>query len=161
MIRMFGTRLFFTNKLVISMAVMSIICILTAGCSVNAFKNLKVQIGASPIRVDGRNFAVFTVAALNTGEDSVNLQFSSGMQFDFVVVSGDKEIWRWSHDKAAIMMLTQRDIAPDELALHSIVWDGSDFSGTQVDSGEYQVFGEILTKPKVKTDKTTFYWPGN
>lgn len=136
-------------------------CVFVAGCSVNAFESLKVQVGASPIRIDGRNFTVFTVAALNTGEESVALKFSSGMQFDFVVVSGDTEIWRWSHNKAAAMMLTERNIAPDELAVHSVVWDGSDRKEMQVAPGEYQVFGEILTKPKVKTNKAAFYWPGN
>jgi hypothetical protein len=155
------TRLLAENKPFLGMILIVIACVFIAGCSVNAFKNLKVQVGASPIRVDGRSFTVFTVAALNTGEESVNLRFSSGMQFDFVVVSGDTEIWRWSHDKVATMMLTERDIAPDELAIHSVVWDGSDLTHRQVAPGEYQVFGEILTKPKVKTDKATFYWPGN
>ncbi len=158
---MFCTRLLAGNKVVLCMILALIACTLVAGCSVNAFRNLKVKVGTSPIRMDGRNFQVFTVAALNTGEESVKLQFSSGMQFDFVVVSGDTEIWRWSHDKVAIMMLTERDIASDELAVHSVVWDGSDLEGAQVAPGEYEVFGEILTKPKVKTDNVSFYWPGN
>ena len=158
---MFCERLLAGNKQILCMILVLIACVFIAGCSVNAFKNLRVQVGASPIRVDGRNFTVFTVAALNTGEEGVNLRFSSGMQFDFVVVSGDTEIWRWSHDKVATMMLTERDIAPDELAIHSVVWDGSDVGGVEVAPGEYQVFGEILTKPKVRTNNVTFYWPGN
>jgi hypothetical protein len=158
---MFATRLQAGNKLFLGMVLVLFACFIVSGCSVNAFKNLKVQVGASPIRVDGRHFQVFTVAALNTGEESVKLQFSSGMQFDFVVVSGDTEIWRWSHDKVATMMLTERNIAPDELGIYSVVWDGGDFTHTQVPPGEYQVFAEILTKPKVATNKATFYWPGN
>ena len=158
---MFWTRLLTGNKVILCMILVFAACVLVAGCSVNAFRNLKVQVGASPVRVDGRNFQVFTVAALNTGEESVKLQFSSGMQFDFVVVSGDTEIWRWSHDKVAAMMLTERDIASDELAVYSVVWDGSDVGGVEVAPGEYQVFGEILTKPKVRTNNVTFYWPGN
>ena len=158
---MFGERFFAENRLIICLMTMFITCILIAGCSADAFRHLKVQLGASPIRIDGRNFTVFTVAALNTGEESVELKFSSGMQFDFVVVSEDAEIWRWSHDKVATMMLTERSIAPDELAVHSVVWDGSDLLNVQVPPGQYQVFGEILTKPKVTTNKVTFYWPGN
>jgi len=154
-------RFFVKNKPVLCIISVFVACVFVAGCSVNAFKNLKVQVGASPIRVDGRNCTVFTVAALNTGEENVNLRFSSGMQFDFVVVSGDTEIWRWSHDKVATMMLTEREIAPGELALYSVVWDGSDLANMQAVPGEYQVFGEILTNPKVKTGKATFYWPGN
>lgn len=158
---MFSERVLTGNRLIICLITVLITCVSIAGCSVNAFKNLKVQIGASPIRIDGRNFTVFTVAALNTGEESVGLKFSSGMQFDFVIVSEDTEIWRWSHDKVAAMMLTEREIAPDELALHSVVWDGSDLLNMQVPPGQYQVFGEILTKPKVRTNKVIFYWPGN
>ena len=158
---MVWTRLLAGNKVVLCIMLVFVACVFVAGCSVNAFRNLMVQVGASPIRIDGRNFQVFTVAALNTGEESVKLQFSSGMQFDFVVVSGDTEIWRWSHDKVAIMMLTERDIAGDELAVYSVVWDGSDLGGVQVAKGEYQVFGEILTKPKVITNNVSFYCPGN
>ncbi|MEW6299406.1 MAG: BsuPI-related putative proteinase inhibitor [Thermodesulfobacteriota bacterium] len=130
---------------------------LFSGCSARAFENLNTQVGVSEVRVDGRTFKVFTLAALNTGEDPIRLRFSSGMQFDFVVTSKDgSEVWRWSAGKAAIMMLTEREIAPGELAVHSVVWDGSDSTGTPVPPGEYEVHAEILTKPSLATGKVAF-----
>ena len=86
---MFFARVFDSNKIVLFAILILVACVFVTGCSANAFRNLKVQVGASPIRVDGRNFQVFTVAALNTGEESIRLQFSSGMQFDFVVMSDE------------------------------------------------------------------------
>ena len=158
---MFFARVFDSNKIVLFAILILVACVFVTGCSANAFRNLKVQVGASPIRVDGRNFQVFTVAALNTGEESIRLQFSSGMQFDFVVMSDDAEVWRLSYDKAFITMLTERDIDPDELVVYSVVWDGRDSEGRHVPPGEYRVFGEIVTKPKVTTDAVTFHWSGN
>ena len=130
---------------------------LFSGCSARAFENLKTQVGVSEVRVDGRIFKVFTLAALNTGDDPIKLRFVSGMQFDFVVTSKDgTEVWRWSSGKAAIMMLTEREIAPGELAVHSVVWDGTDSTGAPVPPGEYEVHAEILTRPNVATGKVAF-----
>ncbi|MGE5593759.1 MAG: BsuPI-related putative proteinase inhibitor [Betaproteobacteria bacterium] len=134
---------------------------LFSGCSARAFENLKTQVGVSDVRVDGRTFKVFTLAALNTGGDPIKLSFSSGMQFDFVVTAKDgTEVWRWSAGKAAIMMLTEREIAPGELAVHSVVWDGTDSSGNPVPPGEYEVHAEILTKPNLATGKVAFVLGG-
>lgn len=134
---------------------------LFSGCSARAFENLKIQVGVSDVRVDGRALKVFTIAALNTGGDPVRLQFSSGMQFDFVVTAKDgTEVWRWSSGKAAVMMLTERNIAPGELAIYSVVWDGTDSTGAPVAPGEYDVHAEVLTKPRLVTDKVPFTLPG-
>ncbi|NLS44381.1 MAG: hypothetical protein GX969_01380 [Firmicutes bacterium] len=158
---MLPARLLTENRPVLSMILIAVTCVFVAGCSANAFKNLKVRVDASPVRVNGLDFLVFTLAAFNTGNDDINLRFSSGMQFDFVVVSGDTEVWRESHNKASIMILTELDIPCDELVVHSAVWDGKDFLGVKVPPGEYEVFGEILTTPKIRTDKVVFYWPGD
>lgn len=131
-----------------------------SGCSAKAFENLKVQIGVNQVRIESRDFTVFTLAALNTGEDPIKLQFSSGMQFDFVVTRDHSEVWRWSSGKAAIMMLTEKVIAPGELAVHSVVWDGADSSGVPVPAGEYEVFAEVLTKPRLNTGKVKFVLGG-
>jgi hypothetical protein len=132
-----------------------------SGCSARAFENLKIQVGASDARVDGRELQVFTIAAFNTGEDPIRLQFSSGMQFDFVVTAKDgTEVWRWSSGKAATMMLTERKIAPGELAVYSVVWDGRDSTGAPVAPGEYNVHAEVLTKPRLVTAKVPFVLPG-
>ncbi|MGE5571610.1 MAG: BsuPI-related putative proteinase inhibitor, partial [Bacteroidota bacterium] len=123
--------------------------------------SLKTQVGVSEIRVDGRTFKVFTLAALNTGEDPIKLEFSSGLQVDFVVTTeAGAEVWRWSAGKAAIMMLTQREIAPGELAVHSVVWDGTDSSGNPVPPGEYCVHAEVLVNPRLTTVRVPFVVPG-
>ncbi len=133
-----------------------LISALSSGCSVRAFENLKVQVGVSQVRLDGREITVFTLAAYNTGQDPVRLQFSSGMQFDFVVAKDGAEVWRWSSGKAAIMILTEREIAPGELAVHSVAWDGRDSRGVPAPAGEYEVYAEILTKPRIATSRVRF-----
>lgn len=144
------------------MGVVMIVAVSTffSGCSVKAFENLKIRVGVSQVRIESRNFTVFTLAALNTGEDPIKLQFSSGMQFDFVIVRDRSEVWRWSSGKAAIMMLTEKEIAPGELAVHSVVWDGTDSSGAPVPPGEYEVFAEVLTRPRLVTSKVKFVLGG-
>lgn len=145
------------GQLIAGVVMIVLMSALFSGCSARAFENLKTQVGVSEVRVDGRTFKVFTLAALNTGEDPIGLRFSSGMQFDFVVTSKDgTEVWRWSSGKAAIMMLTEREIAPGELAVHSVVWDGTDSAGAPVPPGEYEVHAEILTKPSLATGRVGF-----
>ncbi|MGE5587034.1 MAG: BsuPI-related putative proteinase inhibitor [Clostridia bacterium] len=143
------------------MVMVMLVSALFSGCSARAFESLKTQVGVSEIRVDGRTFKVFTLAALNTGEDPIKLEFSSGLQVDFVVTTkGGAEVWRWSAGKAAIMMLTQREIAPGELAVHSVVWDGASSTGASLPPGEYEVYAEILTKPKLVAAKAPFTLAG-
>ncbi|MDI7246501.1 MAG: BsuPI-related putative proteinase inhibitor [Bacillota bacterium] len=145
------------GQLIAGVVMVVLMSALFSGCSARAFENLKTKVGVSEVRVDGRTFKVFTLAALNTGEDPVKLKFSSGMQFDFVVTAKDgTEVWRWSSGKAAVMMLTEREIAPGELAVHSVVWDGTDSSGASAPPGEYEVHAEILTKPSLATGKVAF-----
>ena len=158
---MLSTRLIIESKTMVYIMIIFAACVFTSGCSVGAFHNLNVKIGTNLIRVEEHNFHVFAIAALNTGDEDIKLKFPSGMQFDFVVTSGDVEIWRWSHDKAAITMLTEVEIRKDELTLHSVVWDGVNIKGEQVAPGTYGAFGEILTKPRIKTELINFYWPGN
>ncbi len=143
-------------RLLAGMAAVALTIACVSGCTANAFENLKVQVGVSQARVDGRDLIVFTLGAFNAGESPIRLQFSSGLQFDFVVVRGQDEVWRWSSGKAAIMMLTEREIQPGELALHSVVWDGRDESGAPVPAGEYEVFAEVLTRPRFTTARTRF-----
>lgn len=144
-------------QFIMGVVMVVLISALFSGCSARAFENLKTQVGVSEVRVDGRILKVFTLAALNTGDDPIKLRFSSGMQFDFVVTSKDgTEVWRWSSGKAAIMMLTEREIAPGELAVHSVVWDGTDSTGAPVPPGEYKVHAEILTRPRLATGKVAF-----
>lgn len=145
------------GQFIMGVVMVVLLSALFSGCSARAFENLKTQVGVSEVRVDGRTFKVFTLAALNTGEDPIRLRFASGMQFDFVVTSKDgTEVWRWSSGKAAIMMLTEREIAPGELAVHSVVWDGTDSTGAPVPPGEYEVHAEILTKPSLATGRVGF-----
>ena len=69
---MFFARVFDSNKIVLFAILILVACVFVTGCSANAFRNLKVQVGASPIRVDGRNFRVYR-PALNTGKESIRL----------------------------------------------------------------------------------------
>ncbi len=39
---------------------------------------------------------VFVLQVTNTSEVPVDLHFRSGQSYDFVVLSGEREVWRWS-----------------------------------------------------------------
>jgi len=53
-----------------------------------------------------------TFTVTNEGDDPVELTFPSGFQADFVVLNGDREVWRWSDDRAFVQAIATETLAP-------------------------------------------------
>ncbi|NLK52579.1 MAG: hypothetical protein GX295_09075 [Syntrophomonadaceae bacterium] len=80
----------------------------------------------------------FTLVVANQTEEPINCTFSSGMTHDFVLKQKNQEIWRWSADKAFIMMIFEKTLNPGECWVYSSKLDQN------VSPGEYTLESHFM-----------------
>lgn len=81
--------------------------------------------------------AVFSLLVENLGKNPVIFEFYTGQEFDFVVLEGDNEVWRWSGDLFFIQSLHQVTLEAGKSLSYRAVWDYRDLWGTKVKPGVY------------------------
>ena len=64
----------------------------------------------------------FILQVTNTTTAPVALEFSSGQTFDFVVLDGEREIWRWSADRMFTQALRAETLAAGETRSYEAAW---------------------------------------
>jgi hypothetical protein len=89
----------------------------------------------------------------NRSDEETVLQFSSGRQFDFIVVdAGSSRVrWQWSSDKSFIQILTELTFEPGETKNFSAVWNQVGADGQAVGAGNYEARG-LLLFPEFEND---------
>jgi hypothetical protein len=91
----------------------------------------------------------FVLQVTNTTDAPLELNFSDGQMYDFVVTSGEREVWRWSED----MMFTQAlhtDVVPaGESRRYEASW-----LPAAGERGEYSATG-ILTSTDHRVEQST------
>lgn len=80
----------------------------------------------------------------NTGAASEVLRFSSGQQYDFIVSTDGREVWRWSAGRMFIQALTSFTLSPGEKKTFTAAWPRTYSDGKRVGSGVYDIQG-VLT----------------
>jgi len=100
-----------------------------------------------PVGIDLNTYGVFH----NQGEEirftifvgvsePMTLYYRTTQRYDIVVTdSEDKEVWRWSKDKAFGEVLEQVDLEPNEWLTFDELWDQRDNAGQPVPAGNYRV----------------------
>jgi hypothetical protein len=63
-----------------------------------------------------------TLVVENAGPAPVVVTAPSGQLYDFAVRKGDRDVWRWSADRAFPMQLTEWTLAPGERRVFSETW---------------------------------------
>lgn len=58
----------------------------------------------------------------NPSEEPVELNFASGQIYDFVVLEGEREIWRWSEDQMFTQALRRERLGPGESRRFEAQW---------------------------------------
>ncbi len=58
----------------------------------------------------------------NTSSSPVELEFSTGQSYDFVVSRDEREFWRWSADRAFTQALRSEVVSPGETLRYQEVW---------------------------------------
>ena len=97
----------------------------------------------------GSDSAVFALQVTNTASAPLRLEFNSGQQFDFVVSSGAREVWRWSAGQMFTQALRSETLAPGETETYTATW--APLPGS---AGEYTVRA-LLTARNAPVEQTT------
>ena len=86
----------------------------------------------------------------NYSDEAVTLNFTSGQQYDFYVVSNQgAEIWRWSGDRAFTDALTELLVPGKESIEVEVIWDQTLLIEQQLPIGDYIAFGSFLDQSPV------------
>ena len=97
----------------------------------------------------GSDSAVFSLQVTNTRTTPLTLNFNSGQQFDFVVLRGTQEVWRYSGEMMFTQALQSETLAPGETETYTATW--SPLPGS---AGEYTVRA-LLTARNAPVEQTT------
>ena len=93
----------------------------------------------------------FTLQLSNTGSTPVPLEFTSGQSFDFAVLQGGRELWRWSADQMFTQALRSETLAPGATRTYEATW--SPPAGTR---GEFTASG-ILTATNRRVEQRAIF----
>lgn len=120
--------------------------------------HLKVKALDVTLEADGNVYpsgqgVVMRMVVANKGDEAIKLTFPSSQIYDFIVIKGGKEIWRWSQDKMFALMLTEIAFAPGEKREYREVWDQRDSKGNLVKPGEYEIVGLIVQRDSPLSQK--------
>jgi hypothetical protein len=85
-----------------------------------------------------------TMVVTNRGSTPVSLTAPSTQLYDFRVMAGGVEVWRWSADQMFATVLTLVTIPPGESRRFTEGWDQRDREGRPVPPGQYVVVGTLV-----------------
>ena len=98
----------------------------------------------------------FVLQLTNTTDEAVDLEFTSGQSYDFVVRSpAGEEVWRWSADRAFTQALREEVLAAGETLTYSVVW-----APPPGMSGEHEVTGILTARNHPIQQSAAFTIPG-
>lgn len=95
-----------------------------------------------------------TLQVTNGGSAPLPLEFRSGQEFDFAVLRGSQEIWRWSSDMMFTQALHTETLAPGETRTYRAAWRPP--AGAQ---GEYTALGQLTVHDRRAEQRAIFRLP--
>lgn len=87
-----------------------------------------------------------SVTMANKGLNPIEIIFASAQRYDFIVLKGNEEVWRWSNDKVFAMVLEQVLLKPGEKQTYSETWKPKDAK-----PGKYEVIGVVTSRPPYRS----------
>jgi hypothetical protein len=111
------------------------------GTAQSARKPMEIRTGLAQYP-KGRQVNIDLVVT-NTTNNALQYTFSSGMQFDVWISSGQTEVWRLSRGRGYIQAFTFLSLAPGQSKTFSATWDQTDEAGKEVPAGSYVVRGQL------------------
>lgn len=94
---------------------------------------LEVEVGASEVHL--------ILHVTNPTSRAIRLEFPTAQRYDFLVRSGDTEVWRWSADRMFTQAVGTETVAAGASLKYDAVWR----PGTR--SGQFIAVGRIMTGP--------------
>lgn len=103
----------------------------------------------------GNDSVEFVLQVTNTTGSEVDVTFTSGQSFDFVVFdAAGEEVWRWSADQMFTQAMREEEIEAGETVTYSAIWVPA--PGT---SGEFEVLGTLTAQNREVGQRTEFRVP--
>lgn len=90
-----------------------------------------------------------SVTVINKGVNPVEFIFTSAQRYDFIILKGDEEVWRWSNGKVFAMVLEHLLLKPNERKTYTETWKPEDIT-----LGKYKVIGIIMNQPPLEVSCT-------
>ena len=98
-----------------------------------------VSFSVAPARAEVGRPVRFTLRLTNVTGKTEQLTFPTGQRYDFWVMDGDEEVWRWSDDRVFIQAITNASIDTQGTLVLTENW-------TPDRSGAFEVFGELAAE---------------
>jgi hypothetical protein len=95
-----------------------------------------VTFSVAPSRAEVGRPVRFTLRLTNVTGKTEQLTFPTGQRYDFWVMDGDEEVWRWSDDRVFTQAITKASIDTQGTLVLTENW-------TPDRSGDFEVFGEL------------------
>jgi hypothetical protein len=95
-----------------------------------------VSFSVAPSRAEVGRSVRFTLRLTNVTGKTEQLTFPTGQRYDFWVMDGDEEVWRWSDDRVFTQAITKSSIDTQGTLVLSENW-------TPDRSGDFEAFGEL------------------
>jgi hypothetical protein len=102
---------------------------------------LAVRLEISPVPPRSGDAVRWTFSVANRGDRARALMFASGQQGDVVLEADGVERYRWSRDKAFVLMVTERELDPGE------TWSFSLEDLLDVEPGRYSLVASVAATP--------------
>jgi hypothetical protein len=118
-----------------------------------AYEPLVAKVSAKGRPIGG---AEFTLQVCNSGNESVERDFSDGQRYDFEVRDGDKLIWTWGEGRMFTQALGAEKWKAAECKKWTDTWDGTKTSGGAAPHGTYNVVGILTSSPEVLSPPKNF-----
>ena len=128
------------------------------GCAppgVNALPPLAVELHVSRALIPPGGETAFSLIVTNRAETPAKLDFPTGQTYDFIVLGGDQEAWRWSYDRAFTQAFHSLALDPGESVSYQETWEARDNAGKAVAPGDYSVIGVLTSLPEQRAGPLT------
>jgi hypothetical protein len=130
------------------LALLAIVCALTASCAGTrevtgdrrVVGSVAMTFTVRPARVEVGRTVRFSLKMTNVAGRPAELTFPTSQQYDFWVMRGAKEVWRWSDDRVFTQAIEKRSIEPQSTLALSEPWSAGS-AGTYVVHGELHADG--------------------
>jgi Intracellular proteinase inhibitor len=102
---------------------------------------LAVSLEVSPLPARCGEAVRWELSVANRGDEARALMFPSGQQGDVVLEAGGAERYRWSRDKAFVLMISERELGAGE------TWSFPLEDVLAVEPGRYSLVASVTATP--------------
>jgi hypothetical protein len=103
---------------------------------------LSIRLEVSPLPPRSGEAVRWDFSVANRGDEARTLTFPSGQQGDVVLEAGGVERYRWSRDKAFVLMITERRLDAGD------TWSFSLDDVLDVEPGRYSLVATVAASPR-------------